>query len=102
MAMVTGVVWGVVRGFLPLFFLNVLLGAGAGYVIGEVMSLAVNRKRGRGLMAAAGLAVVLSFIVSIFLPWQPWFLLLRLSVIRIIIDLVTVAAGVFIAVNRFR
>jgi len=35
----------VVRGFLPLFFLNLALGAGAGYVIGEVVSLAVNRFR---------------------------------------------------------
>ena len=53
MALFTGVIWGVINQFLPFFFLNLLLGAGVGYAIGEVVSLSVNRKRGRGLAAVA-------------------------------------------------
>ncbi len=49
MAMVTGVIWWVVRGLVPFFLLNLILAAGAGYAIGEVVSLLVNRKRGKGL-----------------------------------------------------
>jgi hypothetical protein len=102
MAIVTGLVWGVLRGFLPFFFLNLLLGLGVGYAIGEVVSLAVNRKRGWGLMAVAGLAVVVSFFISILFPWQPWLAVLRLSIIRLIIDLLAVGLGVFMAAGRLR
>ncbi len=102
MAVLTGVLWGVLRGFLPFFFLNLALGAGAGYAVGEVVSLAVNRKRGKGLMAVAGLAVIISFLVSIFLPWQPWFIILRLNILRLIIDLLAAGLGVAVAASRLR
>ena len=66
MAVVCGLVWGVINGFMPFFFLNLILSAGAGYAIGEVVSLSVNRKRGRGLAIMAGIAVVISYLVNIF------------------------------------
>jgi hypothetical protein len=102
MAIVTGLGWGALLGFLPFFFLNLLLGLGVGYAVGEVVSLSVNRKRGSGLMAVAGLAVIVSYVISIFLPWQAWFIVLRLSIIRIIIDLVAVGLGVAVAASRLR
>jgi len=100
MAIVCGVIWGVVGGFLHFVFLNLLLGAGVGYAIGEVVSLAVNRKRGRGLAAVAGFGVVISYLVSIFLPWGIPFGLFNL--LRIVLDLVAVALGIFVAVTRLR
>ena len=100
MAIVCGVIWGVVGGFLHFVFLNLLLGAGVGYAIGEVVSLAVNRKRGRGLATVAGLGVVISYLVSIFLPWGLPFGFFNL--LRIVLDLVAVALGIFIAVTRLR
>jgi len=97
MAIVGGIVWGVINGFVPFFFLNLILAAGAGYAIGEVVSRSVNRKRSRGLAIIAGIAVVISYLVNIFsfgvLPFSPF---------RIIIDLVAIGLGIYVAVNRLR
>jgi len=97
MAIVCGVIWGVVNLFLPFFFLNLLLGAGVGYAIGEVVGLAVNRKRGRGLAAVAGAGVAISYLVSILL-----FSSLPFGLFPILLALASVALGIFIAVTRLR
>lgn len=93
MAIVGGVVWEVVQVLLPFFLLNFLLAAGVGYAIGEVVSLSVNRKRGRGLAAIAGIAVALSYLMNLFLPWGFHFSLF---------DILALALGIYIAVNRLR
>lgn len=98
-ALVTGLIWGTIEASLPfitsllLIILNFLLAAGVGYVIGESVSLSVNRKRGTGLAVVAGLAVVISYLVSIVVPWGVGFLLL---------DLLALAVGIFLAVTRLR
>ncbi|MBA7697905.1 hypothetical protein ES703_106577 [subsurface metagenome] len=97
MAIVCGVIWGVVNLFLPFFFLNLLLGAGVGYAIGEVVGLAVNRKRGRGLAAVAGAGVAISYLVSILL-----FFSFPFGLFPILLALASVALGIFIAVTRLR
>jgi len=93
MAIVCGFIWGVVGRFVPFFYLNLLLAPGAGYVIGGVVSLSVNRKRGLGLAVIAGTALVASYLVSIFSPWGLTFRLL---------DLLALALGIFVAVTRLR
>ena len=97
MAIVCGIVWGVISGFVPFFFLNLLLAAGVGYAIGEVVSLSVNRKRGRGLAAVAGTALVISYLVCIFSFGR-----LPLGIFSIVLDLVALALGIFFAANRLR
>jgi hypothetical protein len=97
MAVVCGIVWGLVGSVVPFFYLNLLLAPGAGYAIAEVVGLAVNRKRGRGLATVAGIAVVISYLVTIFLPWG-----LPFSVLHILLDLLAVGLGIFVAVNRLR
>jgi hypothetical protein len=97
MALITGVIWRFVNQFIPFFYLNLLIGAGVGYAIGEVTGLAVNRKRGRGLAAVAGTGVIISYLASIFLPFG-----LPHGLFHIILDLVSVALGVFVAVTRMR
>ncbi len=92
MAIVCGIIWGIVMGFLP-FYLNLLLAAGAGYAIGEVVSLSVNRKRGTGLAVVGGIAVAISYLVSIISPWGLNFSFL---------DLLALALGIFVAVTRLR
>lgn len=92
MAIVCGIVWAVVRGFMPFFFLNFLLAAGVGYAIGEVVSLSVNRKRGTGLAVIAGIAVAISYLVTV-LFWGLHFVLF---------DLLALALGIFVAVMRLR
>ena len=96
-AIVCGLVWGVINGIVPFFYLNLLLASGIGYVIGEVVSLSVNRKRGNGLATIAGMALVLSYLVSIFTFGR-----LPFGLFNIVLDLVALALGIFFAVNRLR
>ena len=96
MAIVCGIAWGVIRIFVPFFYLNLLLAPGAGYAIGEVVSLSVNRKRGRGLASLAGIGVAISYLVSILLPVGLHFGLFN------ILDLLALALGIFVAVTRLR
>lgn len=93
MAAVCGLIWGLIGSFLGFFYLNILLGAGAGYAISEVISLSVNRKRGTKLAIIAGLAVAISYLVSFFSPWGIGFQLF---------DLLAIAVGIFVAVTRLR
>jgi len=97
MAIVCGLVWGVINGFVALFYLNLILAAGTGYAIGEVVSLSVNRKSSRGLAAVGGIAVVIAYLINIFsfgaLPITPF---------RIIFDLISIGVGIYVAVNRLR
>ncbi|MFC2002233.1 hypothetical protein ACFLUZ_07045 [Chloroflexota bacterium] len=97
MAIVCGIAWGLIAIFIHFLFFNLLLGAGAGYAIGEMVSLATNRKRGRGLAAIAGTAVTISYLVNIlFLGGLPF------GLFNILLDLLAVALGIYVAVNRLR
>ena len=97
MAVVCGIAWGVVGWLVPLFYLNLLLAPGVGYAIGEVVSLSVNRKRGTRLAIVGGIAVAISYVVSILLlPFG-----FHLSLFHIL-DLLALALGIFVAVTRLR
>ena len=96
-AVVCGLIWGVIAGLIPFFYLNLVIAAGVGYTIGEVVSLSVNRKRGKGLATIAGIAVAASYLVSIFS-----FGGLPLGLFHIVLDLAALALGIFFAVNRLR
>ncbi len=96
MAIVCGIAWGVIGWLLAHSFhlnLNLLLAPGAGYAIGEVVSLSVNRKRGTGLAVVGGIAIAISYLVSIISPWGLNFSFL---------DLLALALGIFVAVTRLR
>ena len=97
MAVACGLVWGVINGLVPFFYLNLILAAGVGYAIGEVVGLSVNRKSSRALAVIAGIAVAISYIVNIFSFGRPPF-----GPLHIIIDLVAIGLGIYVAVKRFR
>lgn len=81
--------------------LNLLLAPAIGYGMGEVISLAVNRKRGRGLIVIAGIALIISYIISIAASA----LLgsgLPIGLFNIIYDLIAIALGIFVAATRLR
>jgi hypothetical protein len=99
-AIACGIAWAVIDWVIPFFSFSLLLAPAAGYVIGEVISRSVNRKRGTGLAVIAGIAVVIALLVRLGF----FFLLLgfHISLINIIIDLVATAIGIFVAVTRTR
>ncbi len=96
-AVIIGLIWGVIENFLPFYLLNLLLAAGVGYAIGELVSLSVNRKRGPWLAVTGSLAMVISYAVNILT-----FGSIPLSPLRIIFDLVGIGIGVYVAVTRLR
>jgi len=100
MAFACGAAWWAIRAVMGVPYFNFLLAAGFGYAIGEVVGRSVNRKRGRGLAIVAGTTVVVSFVISIFPPWGLWFW--WFSVPGLVISLLAVALGVWIAITRVR
>jgi hypothetical protein len=93
MAAATGALWGLVASYVPFFYLNILLGAAVGYGCAEVISLAVNRKRGKILMVIAGLATGVSYVIALIVPWG-----LHFSYF----DILAIAVGIFVSVSRLR
>ena len=93
MAVVAGLLWGVVHRFVPFLYLNFILAPAVGWGIGEVVSLSVGRRLSRWLAAIAGVAVVLAYLVSLSSLFNSRFGLL---------DLVAVGIGVAVAVSRLR
>jgi hypothetical protein len=101
MAVVIGAVWGIIESFLPFRFFTLIVGAGIGYAIGEVVSLSVNRKRGTPLAVIGSLGVVVSYIVTFavetMMPGYTSF-----GGLGILFTLLAVAIGIYIAVTRLR
>lgn len=95
-AIVCGVVWGVIEMITPFFSLNLLLAPAVGYAIGEVVGLAVNRKRGTGLAVVAGVSVALSYVVTLFFGLVPFGLL------GVAYHLAALALGIYVAIMRVR
>jgi hypothetical protein len=89
----TGVLWAILSAVIPFLYVGIIIGGAVGYACAEVISLAVNRKRGKGLAVIAGFAVALSYLTSILVPWGSSFYLL---------DLVAIGVGIFAAVMRIR
>jgi len=97
MAIVCGIVWGVIEWIIPFFSFNLLLAPGVGYAIGEVISLSVNRKRGTGLAIVAGIAVAISYFITFLFPGG-----LPFGLLGILYHLLALALGIFVAVTRLR
>ncbi len=96
-AIVIGIAWGWL--WEHVWFFNFLLAAGVGFAIGELISLSVNRRRGRGLQVIGGFGVALSYIVSnIGLSAGMLVLFVHFS----LYDLIVLAVGIFVAVSRLR
>ena len=93
---VCGFVWWAIDLVLPFFFLRLFIAAGAGYAVGEVVSRAVNRKRGTVLAVIGGLGAAISFAIAIGLS-IPVF-----SPVNIIFSIIMLVVAVYLAVSRLR
>ena len=100
MAAVCGAAWGAIEWVIPFFSFNLLLAPAAGYAIGEVVSLSVNRKRGTALAIIAGVAVVISYLVTFLFPGGLPFG--SFKIFMVIYQLVALALGIFVAITRLR
>lgn len=94
-ALVSGVVLGFVwRAFflVSLSFFGIMIGIGVGYAVGEVVSLAVNKKQGLPLQIIAGAGVVSAYVVRNLLLGILWWPEDAFGYLALIIGVV-VAAG---------
>lgn len=106
MAIVCGIIWGVLEWVIPIFSFNLLLAPGAGYVIGEVVGLSVNRKRGKGLATIASIGVPISYLVSLWfissLFGIPFSGVLPSNLFIIMYNLLALGLGIWVAITRLR
>ena len=96
----TAAVAGAIWKFIPLggFFLFFMVLV-VGYVIGEAVSLAANRKRGPGLQIIAGISVVVSYTVrSIIEAPQQGFL----HIFTDVYGLIALILGIIVSVGLLR
>jgi hypothetical protein len=95
-AAVAGAIWPYVPlGGFFLFFIALVVG----YVIGEAVSLAANRKRGSGLQIIAGASVVVSYVVRSLIEAAPH------SFLHTFVDvygLIALVLGIIVAVGLLR
>ena len=97
---ISGVIWGVINNFIGIFYLNLILAVGIGYVIGEAVSITTNRKRGTKLVIIAAFAVVLSYLVSTAPPWGSFFD--SVNITHLLLDIISVGLGIYVASTRLR
>jgi hypothetical protein len=86
-----GIIAGLLRQSFPLGLIESLLIVGLAYVIGEGISLAVNRKRGRSLKYVAAGGVLVSFFI----------VMIAGSGVLELFDLLALAAAFYVATSRF-
>ncbi len=86
-----GIIAGLVRQSFRLGLIEALLIVGLAYVIGEGISIAVNRKRGRTLKYVAAGAVLVSFFI----------VMIAGSGFLDLFDIMALAAAIYVATNRF-
>ncbi|MFC1860747.1 B-box zinc finger protein [Chloroflexota bacterium] len=96
-AIICGIIWGIIEFIVPFFSFNLLLAPAAGYAISEGISRSVNHKRGRGLAVVAGIAVAISYLVNIFI-----FGGFPSGLFSILYHLLALGLGIYVAVNRLR
>ena len=89
LAGVLGAVWGIAAPFVLGF--SYLLALPAGYIIGELSSRVVKRKRGIGLQITIGICVGICYGVAVAFGLTPS-----------LYSLLGLAAGIFLAINQFR
>ena len=100
-AIVIGAVWGIIETLLPFRFFTLIIGAGIGYAIGELVSLSVNRKRDTWLAIIGSLGVVVCYGVS-FIVELVRFGFISLGGFSFLFTLGAIAIGIYIAVLRLR
>ena len=103
-AVVAGVIAGGALGaiwpFIPLGgFFWFLIALGIGYAVGEIISLAVNRKRGRGLQVIAGVSIVVCYVVRSLIETPH---LGFLNTFLNVYGLIALALGIIVAVAILR
>ncbi len=93
LAIALGFAWGAIWRQVPFIYINILIAIAVGYVIGELTSRSINRKRGRWPQVIGGGGVILSYVVALLSPWGLFFAYF---------DLLALSLGVLVVISRLR
>jgi hypothetical protein len=96
LAALLGLAWGFITNIISFIYLDLLVAAGVGWVMGEVTGMAVNRKRGTWLAVIGGAGVVLCWGVNVIFFGQPG------AGMGLGVAVASIAIGVYMAVSRLR
>ncbi len=101
-ALVVGAVAGAIWGVIPFGFIGLMVGAGAGYVIGESVSIATNRKVGVPVQVIASAGVVLAFVVrgAVLMSLRNWEI--DDILLRDVFGLLALGLAIVVALGRLR
>ena len=101
-ALVVGAVAGAIWGVIPFGFIGLLVGGGAGYMIGESVSIATNRKVGVQVQVLAGAGVVLAFAVrgAMLMSLRNWDI--EFILLRDVFGYLALALAMVVAAGRLR
>ncbi len=96
-ALALGVAWGFLFSVVRFSLLSWVIAVAVGYLVGEAISLSVNRKRGTGLAVIAGASMLVAFVTSGFISTSSIRFLLN-----DIVGLIILAVALMVAANRVR
>ena len=99
-AVLAGIMWGLANSYIDTIYVNLLIAVIIGYTIGEAVSASSNSKRANRLAVIAGLSMVASYIISTLPPWGDFFD--SADILTVVLDLISVTVGAYIAVTRLR
>ena len=107
LAFISGLGWAFVQSFPLVGFFSFFIALGVGYIMGELVTLSVNRKRGRGLQVIVATGIFLSYLIS-RAPFLAWFLAPSLALGGALnglfnpIGLLVTGFAIYLAVSRMR
>jgi hypothetical protein len=101
LAIAIGFLWGFIETLIPIYIFSLIIAGGIGWVIGEVVSLSVNRKRGTWLAVIGGAGMVVCYLMSytVDVIKSGFF---GFAIYQSAYSVVGLAIGVYFAVNRLR
>ena len=99
-AIVYGLIWGAIGSFLNFFPVNPRLPPVGRSSRADDIRYEPNSTRVITMASIAAWSVVRSYLFSAFPPW--WLLFLPLNITRLVLDLLALALGIYVAVSRLR
>jgi membrane protein CcdC involved in cytochrome C biogenesis len=101
LAVVLGLLWGFIENLLPFHIFSLIAAMGIGWVIGELVSRSVNRKKSSGLAVIGGAGVAISYGIAYLVEYlRAGFI--SFDLYRVVFTLVALGIGIYFAASRLR
>jgi hypothetical protein len=96
-----GVALGFILSYLSFYFFSLIIAFGVGWVVGELVSRAANRKRSVWLAVIGGSSVALCYIVIYLVDFYRYGYF-DFDITRTVFNLLAIGVAIYYAVSRLR